>query len=339
MRKSLLALAVLGLAVAGIILVVARGASAALTEIGPCPVFPANNVWNVPVDNLPVDSLSASYINSMGPTTPLHPDFGTVWDGAPIGIPYTVVSANQPLVNVFTSPNGYPGESDLGMFPIPRDAPIEGGPNSDGDRHVLVVNQGDCKLYELYRAFPQADGSWMVDSSAKYDLLSNALRPDTWTSADAAGLPIFSGLVRYDEVQAGEIKHAIRFTAQITQKKHIWPARHDASDVTDPRYPPMGQRFRLKSTFNISTFSPSVQVILRAMQRYGVILADNGSNWYIGGAPDSRWNDDDLVTSFRKIHGSDFEAVDESSLMRNPDSGQAGPDPMVNQLFLPWLRK
>jgi hypothetical protein len=216
----------------------------------------------------------------------------------------------------------YASESDPGPYPIPANAPVEGAPNTGGDRHVLVVRQGECKLYELYRAFRNGSGSsWNAESAAKYDLNSNALRPDTWTSADAAGLPILPGLVRYEEVAAGEINHAIRFTVPQTRKAHVWPARHDASDLTGSQYPPMGQRFRLRADFNISGYSHDAQVILIALKKYGMILADNGSAWYISGAPNPAW-DNDVLHELDDVVGSDFEAVDVSSLMVDPNSGQ-----------------
>ena len=299
----------------------ARSAPANPPTLGGCPVLPANNIWNVPIDNLPVDAHSADYINTIGRTTSLHPDFGANWDGGPFGIPFVVVSQTQPLVNIQWT--DYGDESDPGPYPIPTNAPIEGGPASDGDRHVLVLRQGECKLYELYYAFPNANGSWNAASGAVYTLtLNGPLRPDGWTSADAAGLPILPGLVRYDEVTAGQINHALRFTANLTQKLHVWPARHDASSSTNPARPPMGQRFRLKASVDISSYPAQVQVIFKAMKTYGLILADNGSNWYISGQPDARWDDDLLVTAFRSLKGSDFEAVDVSSLMVDPNSGQ-----------------
>ncbi len=287
--------------------------------IAGCPMFPPDNVWNTRVDSLPVDARSSAFINSIGPTTGLHPDFGTVWAGAPNGIPYTSVLGTQPFVTVNF---GYSDESDPGPYPIPPNAPIEGGPNSSGDRHVLVVESTNCKLYEMGSAYPEADGSWTAGSGAIFDLRSNVLRPDTWTSADAAGLPILPGLVRYDEVASGVITHALRFTAQRTQRKYIWPARHYASSITDPNVPPMGQRFRLKASFDISSYPAQVQAILTAFKTYGVILADNGSNWFISGAPDPRWNDD-MLSQLSSVKGSDFEAVDESGLMVDPDSGLA----------------
>jgi hypothetical protein len=204
---------------------------------------------------------------------------------------------------------------------IPANAPIEGGVGSSGDLHVLALDRDNCVLYELFAAYPQSDGSWKAGSGAIFDLRSHTLRPDTWTSADAAGLPIFPGLTRYDEVATGEITHALRFTAPETRKAHIWPARHNASDLTGTQYPPMGQRFRLRADYDISGFSRDTQVILRALKKYGMILADNGSPWFISGAPDERWNND-VLRELRQVKGSAFEAVDTSSLMRDPNSGQ-----------------
>jgi hypothetical protein len=300
-------------------------------DINGCQLFPTNNIWNVPVDTLPLDSSSAAYVKTIGAGVFAHADFGSgLWDGGPIGIPFVVVSNSQPLVNVTFD---YSDESDPGPYPIPSDAPIEGGPQSSGDRHVLVLDQDNCLLYELYDAFPQTGGSWNAGSGAIYDLNSQALRPAGWTSADAAGLPILPGLVRYDEVAAGEIRHAIRFTAPQTRNTYVWPARHEASSLTATKYPPMGQRFRLKSTFDISSFSPEVQVILTALKKYGMILADNGSSWYLSGVPDERWNNDDLH-EFSQISGAAFEAVDVSSLMVDPNSGQTSgvvePPPSTN---------
>lgn len=292
--------------------------------LGGCPVLPADNIWNTPVDALPLDPNSTTYINTIGATDNVHADFGSgVWppgSNSPIGIPFDIVPANQPFVQITSF--RYAGESDPSPYPIPPNAHIEGGPNSNGDRHVLVLWQGGCKLYELYRAFPNGNGTWRADSGAIFDLTANApLRHDTWTSADAAGLPILPGLVRYEEVAAGEINHALRFTAPQTRKAHVWPARHDASDLTDPKYPPMGQRFRLKPGFNITGYSHDAQVILIALKKYGMILADNGSAWYISGAPNPNW-DNGVLHELDKVVGSDFEAVNVSSLMADPDSGQ-----------------
>ncbi len=293
-------------------------------SIAGCPAFPADNVWNTPVDRLPVDPNSAAYITTIGPDKGIHPDFGSgTWDGGPIGIPYNVVPGTQPKVKITFD---YGDESDPGPYPIPPNPAIEGGSGSTGDRHILVLDKDNCILYETYSAYPQPDGSWQAGSGAIFDLRSNVLRPQGWTSADAAGLPILPGLVRYEEIAAGEIRHAIRFTAPQTRKAFIWPARHYASSLTASNYPPMGQRFRLKADFDTSGFSPEVQVILRALKIYGMILADNGSSWFISGVPDARWNDDLLVSELRMVKGSDFEAVNESSLMVSPDSGQAKQD-------------
>jgi uncharacterized protein (TIGR03437 family) len=297
-------------------------AAQAQPKVAGCAIFPANNVWNAPVDKLPVDADSDQYVATIGATQPAHPDFGSgLWDGGPIGIPFVTVPGSQPKVAVTFD---YDSESDHGGYPVPANAAIEGGSASTGDRHVLVVDRDNCVLYELYAAYPQADGSWHAGSGAIFDLKSNALRPATWTSADAAGLPIFPGLLRYDEVAAGEIQHAIRFTAPQTRNTYVWPARHQASDLTALNYPPMGQRFRLKAGFDISGYSPTVQVILRGLKKYGMILADNGSSWYIGGAPDDRW-DNDALHQITQLQGSDFEAVDESSLMAQPDSAAVRP--------------
>lgn len=288
-------------------------------EVAGCPVFPSDNVWNTPVDTLPVDANSTAYIATIGVDRHVHADFGSgIWDSGPIGIPYVDVPGSQPKVAVTFD---YADESDPGPYPIPADAPIEGGSNSDGDRHVLVLDRDNCLLYEMFYAFPQADGSWHAGSGAIFDLNSNTLRPAGWTSADAAGLPILAGLVRYDEVASGEIRHALRFTAPQTRREYIWPARHFASNLTGAQYPPMGQRFRLRADFDISGFSPEVQVILQALKKYGMILADNGSAWFISGVPDERWNND-ILRELYQVYGVDFEAVDVSSLMVDPDSAQ-----------------
>lgn len=292
--------------------------AAAATSIEGCPVLPADNVWNAPVDTLPRHANSDAFIATMGATRGVHPDFGTVYNGAPNGIPYVSVAGSQAKVAVAFD---YDDESDPGPYPIPANAPIEGGPNSSGDRHVLVIDRDNCVLYELFAAYPAANGTWNAGSGAVYPLRSNALRPSGWTSADAAGLPIFPGLVRYDEVAAGEIAHALRFTAPQTQRAFVWPARHYASNLTGTQYPPMGLRLRLRASFDASGFSAPVQVILRALKKYGMILADNGSAWYVSGSPDPRWNDDMLVGELARVKGSDFEAVDTSSLMGDPNSG------------------
>lgn len=305
------------------------GAFGDLPTPGPgtgCAVFPPDNVWNARIDALPVHARSAQYVAAIGAGSHVHADFGSgVWppgSTSPIGIPFVRVDGSQPPVEVrFTN---WPGESDPGPYPIPPDAPIEGGPDGDGDRHVIVVDDTACMLYELFAAYPAGDRSWDAANGAVFDLASNALRPDGWTSGDAAGLPIYPGLVRYEEVTSGVIEHAIRFTAPQTQKAHVWPARHHASNITDPAYPPMGQRFRLRADFAVASFSPEVQVILVAMKRYGIILADNGSPWYLSGAPDPRW-DNGVLHELHALRGSDFEAVDVSSLIVDSDSGAAAP--------------
>ena len=295
---------------------------AAPPTISGCPIFPADNVWNTPIDMMAADPNSSVYIATIGANTGLHPDFGSgLWDGGPIGIPYNVVPGTQPRVAIAFD---YADESDPGPYPIPPNPQIEGGSQSTGDRHVLVLDSDNGILYETWSTYPNADGSWHAGSGAIFDLRSNDLRPQGWTSADAAGLPVLPGLLRYDEVASGEITHALRFTVPKTRKACIWPARHYASSLTDPKYPPMGQRFRLVASFDISGFSPQTQVILRALKKYGMILADNGSAWYISGAPDSRWNNDVLISELRRVKGSDFEAIDESPLMVSPDSGQVG---------------
>lgn len=281
-------------------------------------VFPVDNIWNTKIDKLPVSNKSNAFIETIGKDKTVHPDFGSgLYEGAPMGIPFMVVNGKQKKINVLFT---YKDESDEGPYPIPPNALIEGGKDGKGDRHVIVVDNDNAMLYELFNAFPQKDGSWKADSGAIYTLKSNELRPDKWTSADAAGLPIFPGLIRYDEVQKGVINHAIRFTTNQTKKEYVWPARHFASSLTEDKYPPLGQRFRLKSSFDSSGYSKEMKVIITALQTYGMILADNGSPWYLSGAPDDRWNND-MLRELKKIKGSDFEAVDCSSLMVSKDSG------------------
>ncbi|MCD6497321.1 MAG: hypothetical protein J7M25_03350 [Deltaproteobacteria bacterium] len=277
--------------------------------LGGCNLFPADNMWNTAIDQLPVHARSNDYITSIGGDTHLHPDFGTVWDGAPNGIPYTVVPDDQAMVDVTFQ---WADESDPGPYPIPPDALIEGGPQGDGDRHVLVVRQGSCILYELYDAHLQPDNSWTAGSGAIWHLDQNEVRPDDWTSADAAGLAILPGLIRYEEVYVqGVINHAIRVTVSQLQKAYMHPATHsDGRCGSDPTCPPMGLRLRLKANFDLSSFDAHMQVILRAMKKYGIVVADTGSDMYISGAPDSRWDDDLLGSSFSQMHASDFEAVD-----------------------------
>ena len=292
----------------------ARLAPAQAPTIGNCTVFPADNIWNTRIDQLPVHPSSSSWVATIGASSPLHPDFGP----GTIGIPFITVPGTQ---TKYPATFVYKDESDPGPYAVPLNAPIEGGSGSTGDRHALAIDTGACILYELYAAYPLS-GSWQATSGAIYDLLSNALRPAGWTSTDAAGLPVFAGLARYDEIVAGEIRHAIRFTVSQSQQAYVWPARHYASSLTGAQYPPMGARFRLKASFDISGFSPTNQIILTALKRYGMILADNGAPWFISGASDPRWNNDDLH-ALTTIAGSNFEAVDASTLMINPDSGQA----------------
>ena len=292
------------------ILVLLTGSLFAQPTIGTCPVFPANNIWNLPIDHLPVQSNSATLVNTIGASVTLHADFGSgTYAGAPIGIPFITVPGSQTKYPVTFQ---YADESDPGPYAVPLTAPIEGGSSSTGDRHAIAVDTDNCILYELYSAYPQT-ASWQAGSGVIFNLNSNALRPAGWTSADAAGLPIFPGLVKYDEVASGVIRHAIRLTVPQTLNSYVWPARHEASSLTNPIYPPMGQRFRLKSSFDISTYPSDAQVVLRALQVYGMFIADNGSAWYISGAPDARWNNNNLGM-LRNVVGSDFEAVDDSVL-------------------------
>ncbi len=283
--------------------------------------FPANNAWNMDISRFPVHPNSSNLIASIGSNTGLHPDFGTFWQGGPIGIPYVVVAGTQPLVPMNFI--WWPEESDSGPYPIPPDAPVEGGPTSDGDRHVLTIDRDNWKLYETYYSFPVNNGaSWNAGNGALWNLNSNKLRPLGWTSADAAGLAIFPGLVRRDEVvQLAEIRHALRFTAQISRTAYVYPATHQAGSTGSINAPPMGLRVRLKSTFNInnSVFSPNVRVILRAMQKYGMILADNGSNWYVSGTHDPLWDDEEL-SFLNRVKGSDFEVVQAPGHLLMPHS-------------------
>lgn len=267
--------------------------------------FPDDSPWNQRIDDRPVDPRSEMYLRSIGWETPLRADFGSNWKGAPFGIPYVVVSGDTPAVPVTFR---FADESDPGPYPIPRNAPIEGGASADGDRHLLVLDRDHWRLYELFRAFPEGDG-YRAGSGAVFDLNSNRQRPAGWTSADAAGLPIFPGLVRYDEVaELREIRHALRFTARRTRRAYVPPARHFASRSDDPSLPPMGMRVRLRRDFDLSGFPPQARVILTALQRYGMLLADNGGDWFISGTPDPRWNDAELK-SLKRVCGKDLEVI------------------------------
>ncbi|MGA2903507.1 MAG: hypothetical protein ABSD98_06740 [Candidatus Korobacteraceae bacterium] len=290
--------------------------------------FPSGSLWNTNISNAQVDPNSAAIINFIGGSTPLHPDFGSgLYEGQSIGIPYIVVSGNQPLVNIdYTL---YGDESDPGPMPIPFNAPIEGYPNpDDGDRHVLVIDKGNCWLYELYYSFLQNPGLWDAGSGAVWDLEANEQRPYTWTSADAAGLPIFPGLVRYDEIAAGAIHHAIRVTLQNSEEAFTPPASHWAPNSDNQYAAPMGMRLRLKASFDISGYSPTNQVILTALKQYGMIMADNGSSLFITGTPDMRWNNDDLG-NLHQVTASDFDVLLISPLY-TPQNVPTGPNPTIN---------
>ncbi len=308
------------LALAGLSLIAAIAAIAvpALVSAHPlpgapdCPVFPANNPWNQRVDRLPVAENSAAIIASIGLNDPVHPDFGSgLYDGEPIGIPFAVVGSSTRKVPVTFQ---YASESDKGPYPLPRGVPIEGGSGSSGDRHVIVVDRDTCTDYELFAAYPHnGGGRWTAGSGAIFNLRSNRLRPAGWTSADAAGLPILPGLARYDEAAAGSIDHALRFTAPCTAPRYVYPARHEASTCHGANLPPMGLRVRLKASVNISRLPYQARVVAEALKRYGMILADNGSPWYISGAPNKGWNNDALHL-LDQLTGKDFQVVDTSSL-------------------------
>ena len=276
-----------------------------------CPVFPKNNPWNQRVDRLPVHSNSDAIVRSIGVDETMHADFGSgLYEGGPIGIPFVTVGKGRQRVPVSFE---YASESNRGPYPIPANVPIEGGRDAGGDRHVIVVDKSRCRLYELFAAYPQDGGArWSAGSGAVWSLRSNRLRPRGWTSADAAGLPILPGLARFDEVKRGRIDHALRFTASETRRAFVYPARHFASDLTDPSLPAMGQRMRLKRGFDISRFPRQTRIVLRALKRYGMILADNGSPWFVSGAPNPGWNNDDLH-SLGRVPGSAFEVVDTSA--------------------------
>jgi len=294
----------------------ARSDSAA--HLGVCPAFPADNVWNTPIETLGKDKRSGDYVDSIGPLHPVHPDFGSNLD---TGIPYSFIQPGTKRVKVTFD---YRDDSDLSNYPIPPDAPIEGGANATGDRHVLLVDQRRCLLYELYDAHAHPDGTWTAGSGIIMDLTDNALRADGKTSADAAGLPILPGLVRYDEVMSGEIDHALRFTIPHTQNTYIWPARHKASKIADPRVAPMGVRFRLRPDFDISKYSKTNQVIMKALKKYGMFLADNGGAMFLSGVSDKRWDDSDLH-KLGEMKAEDFDAVDESDWQMITNSARVDP--------------
>jgi hypothetical protein len=303
-RGSIVLVTALSALVSAAVILPADGATTSPT-LGGCPVFPADNAWNQKVTGLRVRTNSATLVKNISSTgkTNLHPDFGG--NGA-YGIPFKIVPSTEPKRTIHYT--AYGDESDPGPFPIPGNAPVEGGSSSTGDRHVLVLQQGTCRLYELGRAFWRGD-RWDADVGVNWNLKSNALRPLYWTSADAAGLPILPGLVRYEEVAAGQINHAIRFTAPRTRRAFIFPATHYASSNTSTAVPAMGHRLRLKASFSLTGYTGQSLVILKALKTYGMILADNGSSWYITGAADKRWNDTDL-NQLKKVPGSAFEVVD-----------------------------
>ncbi len=279
-----------------------------------CPLFPANNYWNARVDRLPVHPDSDAWIDAIGRGESFHMDFGSgFWDGGPIGIPYNVVSGKT--TEKFAFEFYYPEESDPGPYPIPADYKREYG----RDHHIIVLEADACALYEIYDAALE-NGQWKGGSGATWDLNSNALRPETWTSADLAGLPILPGLVRYEEILAGEITHALRFTAP-RSAGYVWPARHPVSEL-EPGVPPMGARFRLKAEYDVGGFPRELQIILQAFKTYGIVLADHGASWYVSGAPDERW-DNDMLHLLDVLKGGDFEAVDASVMMIDKNSGEA----------------
>jgi hypothetical protein len=313
MRRLVVAIACVPLVVAGALVAAPALVSAhPLRGASNCPVFPANNPWNQRVDRLPVAKNSANLIARIGLNDPVHPDFGSgLYDGEPIGIPYAVVGSSTRRVRVTFQ---YASESDKRPYPLPRRVPIEGGYGSSGDRHVIVVDRDTCTDYELFAAYPHDHGlHWSAGSGAIFNLRSNHLRPAGWTSADAAGLPILPGLARYSDVAAGGIDHALRFTAPCTAPRYVYPARHEASTCSGPNLPPMGLRVRLKASVNISGLPYQARVVAEALERYGMILADNGSPWYVSGAPDPHWNNDALHL-LDQLTGRDFQVVDTSSL-------------------------
>jgi hypothetical protein len=284
-----------------------------------CSAFPADNYWHTPVTKLPVNARSSAWLSHMSPTSKLHPDFGPSYgaQSVPYGIPITYVAYSHPKVPVAFD---YASESDRVRYPLGSDTKVEGGQWTSGDRHTVIVETTYCRLYETW--LTRKGTTWRAGSGATWDLKSNALRPGGWTSADAAGLPILPGLLRYDEVAAGSVDHAIRFTTNVTDRRYLWPARHQAGSVSDPSYPPMGARFRLKASYPISSFRADTQTVLRAMKTYGLVLADNGSPWYFQGTSDSRWTSP-MLDQLKTIPATAFEAVDTSKLYISSTTGAA----------------
>jgi hypothetical protein len=286
-----------------------------------CPLFPADNVWHADISNLPVNAHSAAWVKAIGSGDNLHPDFGPSYGAQPLpyGIPVTVVTNAHPTVKVHFT---YASESDRVRYPLGHDTKIEGGPNARGDRHAIIVNKSTCTLYETF-ATRQNGTHWSAGSGAVWSLNSDKLRHNGWTSADAAGLPILPGLLRYAEVKRGYIGHAIRFTAPVSSKHYLWPARHEAGSKGSLKYPPMGARFRLKASFSEAGYSHAAKVVLDAMKTYGLILADNGSPWYFQGDASRGWGGK-LISELKTIPAKDFQAVDESSLQVSKNSGAVG---------------
>jgi hypothetical protein len=288
-----------------------------------CPVFPDNNYWHTDISDLPQHARSDAWLRHMSPRSKLHPDFGRAYgeQAVPYGIPVTVVGDAHRRVRVrFT----YARESDRVRYPLGKDTKIEGGRRSSGDRHAIIVDKSRCRLYETWNT-RKRNGRWHAGSGAVWDLRSNALRKDGWTSADAAGLPILPGLLRWSEVRKGRVDHAIRFTTDVTDRRYVWPARHQAGSVNNRRYPPMGARFRLKASHDLSQYSARTRVVLRAMQSYGLVLADNGSPWYFQGEASAKWPSK-LISELKQVPARAFVAVDTSSLMVDPDSARVSPN-------------
>jgi hypothetical protein len=285
-----------------------------------CPAFPANNYWHADISALPLHPRSAQWLSNMSPTRKLHPDFGPSYGEQPVpyGIPITYVNKYHQRVPVYFE---YPAESDRIGYPLGSDTKIEGGQMTSGDRHAIIVDTSVCRVYETW-ATRKNGATWFAGSGATWWLTSNALRPSGWTSADAAGLPILPGLLRYDEILAGKVDHAIRFTTNVTDRRFIWPARHQAGSVSNPAYPPMGARFRLKRGYSLTGLRADTQVVLRAMKAHGLVLADNGSPWYFQGTQDTRWPEA-MLNQLKAIPASAFEAVDSGRLMVSPNSGQS----------------
>jgi hypothetical protein len=310
-RRALILLTVAAVAVS---LTASPGQGRPLPGAPKCSIFPRTSHWNQRVDKLPLVRNAAAMVSAVGRDARAHADFGSgLYQGRPIGIPYRVVKKSQKRVAVSFQ---YAGESDRGRYPIPRNAPVEGGRGSDGDRHVILVDRSGCKLYELFAAYPRNGGaSWRAGSGAVWRLRSNRMRHRGYTSADAAGLPILPGLARYDEVKRGRIDHALRITVPRTRRAFIYPARHQAGDSNDPDLPAMGQRVRLRRSFDVSGYPRQSRVVLRALKRYGALVADNGSAWYVSGAPSKGWDNDDLH-SLGRVRGNDFEVVDSTRLKR-----------------------